>query len=253
MGNAMIARNLVNFLAGSALALIGASAAVGQSPDAKLQAISGMVGELNAAKAEEAAQAKASTATDDRTAIDKKELKVYADQIAPLKTAYDAVNKDTATHNAETARQQAVVQTHNNNCGGKTLPKPAADRCNGESTQLNAWGARINAAKAVLDRRTGELNKKRDSIVARAKVLETEIAKFEAQKQDSLNKMEQARKRIAALTARLGGMCTSIPATTNLEEIKLKCGNVNFDGSDPKLLPCDTEKCREYDRLQGGR
>jgi chromosome segregation ATPase len=252
----MILRNIAVLLAGSMLTVINGSAAITQSAapmsDAKLQAVSGMAAELQAAKAEEAAQVQSVNESDSLVIPKNKELKVYGDQIPALKTKYAALNTDLVVHNAEATKHQAASNTHNAGCGG-SLSNAAAARCNGEVEQLNAWSTRINGKKEDLDKRGRELDKARDSILARAKVLESELAQLEARKTESMQKLEQARKRISALTSRFGTLCAGIPTSSSMEEVKLKCGNVDFDGSRSTLPACDTEKCKEYDRLTHGR
>jgi DNA repair exonuclease SbcCD ATPase subunit len=238
---------------GSSLAVLSAGVAFGQGDDAKLAAISGMVGELSAAKAQEGAETGQMAALNEQAAPKNKEMKVWIEQMTALKSPYAQLNAATATHNENAARQRAAVERYNANCAGKTLPRPAFERCNGEKAQLDAWKARVDASKANLDGQQRQLNQRRDNILARAKVLEGELNTIRNRYLESEKKLAQARQRIAALTARLQGMCRSMPTSTSLEEIKLKCGNVDFDGANPNLPPCDTERCREFDRLNRGR
>jgi chromosome segregation ATPase len=239
-------------LIGSGLTIMSPDITSAQGDSAKVAAISGMAGELIAAKAQEAAEAGQMASLSEQAAPKNKEMKVWNDQIAPLKAAYTQINGSTATHNENAARQRAAVDRYNANCAGKTLPRPAFERCNGEKGQLAAWKGRVDASKAQLDGQKRQLDQKRDSILARARVLEGELGTIRTRYGESEKKFAQARQRISALTARLQSMCRSIPTSTNLEEIKLKCGNVQFDGANPNLPPCDTERCREFDRLQRG-
>src|SRR5271166_4815847 len=252
----MISRNVAVLLAGFLLSVMNSGASLTQpadpASDAKLRAISGMVDELKAAKAEEAAQVQTVSELDSLAVPKNKELKVYGDQIPALKVKYAALNADLAVQNAEATKHQGVANTHNASCGG-TLSNAAVARCNGEVEQLNAWAERINNKKEELDRQTRELDTARDGIRARAKMLEDDLAQLEAGKKEGVQKLDQARIRITALTSRLGAMCISVPTTPSIEEIKLKCGNVSFDGSSSALGPCDTEKCKEYDQLRHGQ
>jgi chromosome segregation ATPase len=238
---------------GCSLTVLGPVAAFGQSDAAKLAAISGMVGELSAAKAQEGTEAGQMATLAEQAGPKNKEMKLWVDQMETLKAPYAQLNGTTATHNENAARQRAAVERYNANCAGKTLPRPAFERCNGEKTQLDAWKNRVDASKAKLDSQLRQLDQKRDNILARSRVLEGELSAIRARYAESEKKLAQARERMAALTARLQAMCRSVPTSANLEEIKLKCGNVDFDGANPNLPPCDTERCREFDRLNRGR
>jgi cell division protein ZapA (FtsZ GTPase activity inhibitor) len=251
-GNEMKLRKLVMLLAGAALAMICASAmaqSAGPLGDGQLQAIAGMFAELHAEKGEEAKHTQLIAQADELAAPKIKEMKIYGDQQPAFKAAYTALDKETEVNEAEGDKHRAALNAHKAGCPAHTTSQAVVARCNGEVGPLNAWADRVNHKREDIHRRAAELDKKRDSIVARLNVLKGELEQLADQKRASTQRLEQARNRIAALTSRLSAMCTSIPTGSSIEEIKLKCGNVDFDGARSTLAPCDTDKCKEYDRL----
>ena len=243
----MTTSRLSTYIVVAILSIMSVRAACAQ---ANLASISAMVGELNAAKAEEGALGGQSSALEEQAAAKEKELKVYADQVEPLRAAYAQLKTARVDpHNADANKQHAAVAQHNAKCAGKTLPRPAYDQCMGEDRELRAWKERVDTRKGKIDQEAAALDKKRDNIAARAKVLESELKRI----RESQQRLARARQRIATLTGRLQAICSrGIPTNTSLEEIKVKCGNVQFDGA-KNYPPCDTEACKEFDRMQARR
>lgn len=65
--------------------------------------------------------------------------------------------------------------------------------------------------------------------------------------------IEDLNARIKGLRDFLSSHCQSIPASATDEEIKDKCGNLQFDGAAPNLPPCQTAECKEYELLRSAR
>ena len=71
-----------------------------------------------------------------------------------------------------------------------------------------------------------------------------------ARVQKLTNYESQLQAAIARMKVRLAGQCAKVTAHASLEEMKLKCGNVQFDAASPDLPECTTERCRQFDAMQ---
>lgn len=221
------------------LGLVGVLALAVASPSTAQTAVAGaqptpqmiveMLGELKAAKADEAAQAKYVDELDAAAASKQKELQVYKDQVPELKKAYAALNAEADVQKADGDRQNAAVMAHRANCDG-AKDNAVIAKCNGEVAFLNEWGRRVDERGESIARRVATLDTKRDSIVARANVLANDLGQIEKYKAQSMDRMQQARSRIADLNVRLKNICTNAQLIGTLEELKVRCGNRDFDG-----------------------
>lgn len=53
----------------------------------------------------------------------------------------------------------------------------------------------------------------------------------------------QVEPGIRALKTAIMSQCKRVLTSARPEELKLKCGNVQFDNANPNLPPCTTEAC----------
>jgi len=160
-----------------------------------------------------------------------------------VRNAKNNVEKEINDWNEEHARHHQAVQAHEGRgCIGGTSSTniPFVNSCNAETGQLNAWYTRLADRKKTIDM-------KAEAVLQESRNLSQATTAW-AQKvktnNGDLNQLQARRQAIQARLAELKNMvdtCRELlqkehPRTKD-EELKLKCGNVQFDNADPNLPP----------------
>lgn len=143
---------------------------------------------------------------------------------------------------------QAIIEKYNSSCGGQLMPEAAVAQCNAEAERIKSevspvaegFGRDVGAkAKEVEARLTREY-------AGRVRELSNATVLSQARIKKLTNYKSDLWQNLTKLEAFLKVQC---PDIYNLEEMKLKCGNVQFDGANAHLPECTTDRCREYDAM----
>jgi hypothetical protein len=138
-----------------------------------------------------------------------------------------------ASFDAQEARYHSAVNTFNGNCAGKPMSTPGCDSLN------RAANAEQAAAEQLMHQAT--------QVAEKVQAASNDIVLANAQVQKFVNYESQLQAAITRMKAKLAGQCSNVSAYSSLEEMKLKCGNVQFDGAPSDLPACTTERCLQYD------
>jgi len=123
-----------------------------------------------------------------------------------------------------------------------TTDIPFAQRCNAMADQVNARQEELNS------RVQGGINRVKKMQADRQK-LSNDTLKWAEDVKRIRARIADTEQLLAALNARFNGACPLDIRKATIEEIKLKCGNVQFDGARANLPPCPTQRCREFERF----
>lgn len=125
----------------------------------------------------------------------------------------------------------------------------------GQSSTDRAFVESCNAMARQISKQQEDINSQVLKLVDRAKTLKADREQLSA---DTLQWTADT-KRVAGELDRLRGVlkaqearfnvCSLDLRTASTEEIKHKCGNVQFDRARPNLPSCDTPACAQFDRL----
>ena len=144
---------------------------------------------------------------------------------------------------------QRLIDQYNSACGGRQMPVAEVAKC-------DSWAANIKSqVTPIAEDIRQKMGKKQEDV---AKQLDQE---YEREMREISNENVLSEFRIKKLTNYKSGLLGSLdkmerylavqcPGMSNMEEMKLKCGNVQFDGANVALPECTTEKCRLYDATQ---
>lgn len=222
-------------------------AAVEQKALENQKEIDAVTAELKATSGQEADISARLTALDKADADLKKSDQAQIDSSQMVQTQLNRLKNETlpalqARGNAWDVKRQNHI---NNGCpaeGGR-MPVDQANRCNAETDALMAERARILAdVESAVNQRT-QYEQLRDAVTAttlsnaakekannaQRGALNTQKAQLEAAKKRLEAKLEDLKKGIdscAKVLTQRGVSC---------ETIKARCGNIQFDGSDPDL------------------
>lgn len=153
----------------------------------------------------------------------------HAEEFNDIGTKYDALRQQFTQH----------AESYNSACAGR----PAnTGNCQSQRAAVQSEHDRLEPPLLQMEQRGTEL-----SAAMREDSNNITLAQFKVQK--LTNYKSQLEAAVARLKANLAGHCTGITATSSLEEMKNKCGNVQFDGTSTDLMSCTTDKCRQYDSM----
>jgi hypothetical protein len=111
-----------------------------------------------------------------------------------------------------------------------------------EYTNCQSWRVRLVQKKQDSERRHAEITIIHNKLKARYEEVEHEQLMYQVQVQKMENWKSQVVPGIRSLKQAIMSQCTSL-LSASPEELKLKCGNVQFDGSRSNLPPCPTDAC----------
>lgn len=148
-------------------------------------------------------------------------------------------------NNTNEGRKQDAL---NSGCrpGQKTTDIALAQRCNALAEKINKETDRLQASgeRILADRKKLENDKEQ---------LSKDTVAWSIRKNHNNDVINDLSARIAGITQYLSGHCKSVPTEAKDEAIKHGCGNVQFDGADPGLKPCQTDECKKAEVLFGRR
>jgi chromosome segregation ATPase len=176
------------------------------------------------------------------TGVDQ-EIGQTQEKISQLQTQSSAIDKE--AYNISIESQHIKQQSHehvaswNSACADRPVN---TGNCAAQGAAVRAEVARVDATLPKMKQQFDNLHRKFQGIAQ-----EIVLAQFRVQK--LTNYKSQIEAAVARLKADLAGQCTGITPASSLEEMKNKCGNVQFDGTSATLPPCTTDRCREYDAM----
>lgn len=154
--------------------------------------------------------------------------------------ARDAVDHQARLFNdsAESQQLTADKDAYNASCAGKMLYGADIGRC-------DSWKASVLARMQAHDRTFLAYKAQFDALDARVRLLRNNAVLADA-------KITKLKNYLSWLTATDDRLATSLShdckgaSGKTLEELKHRCGNIQFDGARADLPPCDTEMCRSF-------
>lgn len=163
------------------------------------------------------------------------ELNVQADALKPKVEAWNAAN---ARLKDEAAQYERAVSAHNARCAGSFTDEAYVRACNNRKADLDAW-------KAALNGRISSNNNAADALRKEQSAGSTGYMQIKESYNRNNEALRNAERKIAVISAKLQSLrkgtgqqaCLGLPSTATDEEVKLKCGNVQFDGANPNLPP----------------
>ena len=171
-------------------------------------------------------------------------------------------------------KQQEIADTDKEIEAAKSNARKLADELQANRQPISAEGIRLNQWLADLNQRIDSFNsscagrqKNASCESTRAALVneKTQQATAQAANQQQLARMTNLLSEITIANARVQKLrnyrdqlqsnldeelrmsCAGLSASPSMEEIKNKCGNVQFDGASIGLPPCQTARCREYE------
>ena len=190
-------------------------------------------GELNKMKTEENELAKK------KIALDKETTRLAQEQknLPREATQFELDQKNADNYNASIIAMGCRP--------GEQGPAELADKCNPLIANFN--------------RMQGELNIRGPKLLARGKQHPIDRQKLTDDTASWALDIRRVRLAIQDLETKIGALqsrdavCPGLSPRPSREEIKLKCGNVQFDGARLNLPPCQTTACIQFDSLFGSR
>ena len=166
-----------------------------------------------------------------------------------------------ATHQAKVASLDARTTDYNRRCSGTFSDRSYVDACNREKAQLDAEADAIRQEtvqlrnlrssllqeKVELDSYSKGLQDRRNDLSQATLNWAAKVKRYNADRNDLLASYNKALAQLKQL--KYDNCVRRLPQNAKIEYIKHKCGNVPFDGANPNLPPCTTDKCKEADRL----
>jgi chromosome segregation ATPase len=159
---------------------------------------------------------------------------------------YGILESNVNAMQAEKAQRDVQVAEHNRTANVPRNPSDLASY-NANSQRLNEWKAKLDARHYELRKKLNDLDWSRDQ-------LEKQRIKLKADQDALVNKDNQLKTkwqkvldREAALKKKHVDVCKELlkdPARRTDEDVKLGCGNVQFDGENPNLPPLTENKIK---------
>ncbi len=188
------------------------------------------------------AKEKMRVAQDTKKALEK-ERQEHLDTDKRIKKAFDDGQKE--LHDTQREYEQYKSEwdkVRGRGCipGTTSTDIPFVNACNAEIAKLNAWDARL-ASRAEAVKLTAEITvKERDALnnkvltwAQSVKANNAELDDLGAQIQNIQVRLKEVQKMVTVCN----NLQRKIHPRVKDEELKLKCGNVQFDNADPNLPP----------------
>jgi chromosome segregation ATPase len=163
------------------------------------------------------------------------------------KAQYGILDSNFHAMQSEKAQRDAQVTEHNRTANTPRNPSDLASY-NADSQRLNEWKAKLDARHYELRNKLNNLDWSRDQ-------LEKQRIKLKADRDALVNKDNQLKAnwqkvldREAALKKKYVDVCKELlkdPARRTDEDVKLGCGNVQFDGANPNLPALTEDKIKK--------
>jgi hypothetical protein len=131
---------------------------------------------------------------------------------------------------------------HDAACAGKALQRAEYDRCQSWKGSIDTRVDQHNATFAEFRRR---YDAEGDEIGTKTNELVLEKA--------GMTKLQNYLSWLRASEKALVKDCQNVPDNATIEELKHRCGNVQFDGARVDLPACETERCKDWNWASFGK
>ncbi len=163
-------------------------------------------------------------------------IKFHNENVRIFDQNVEQLEADFATYKSENDQLNAEIRQHNS---WKPNPrdKGEVDSYNAEASQQNSRRANFSATYAKLQRRLDDQEFVNKSLTNSEKKID-DMETAWATKQENLNNRKiEFKAKLAALKRQYVDTCRELLENpkTKMEALRLKCGNVQFDGADPNL------------------
>jgi hypothetical protein len=177
-----------------------------------------------------------------------KDIKVEQDkkQALVLKEQQQETERDTRDHEArlfnDSPESQAVkrdLDNYNATCNGRRLYGADISRCNNAAASITP---RLNYHNNTMNNYFAQFNASQQQIQATTNeivLVDARITKL----QNYLSWLTDANNKISTT---LHQECAGLQSNPTMEELKLRCGNIQFDNARVNLPPCTTERCESW-------
>lgn len=154
-------------------------------------------------------------------------------------TERDDIDHKARLFNDSPKSQQLVkeIASYKATCEGRMLYGADIARCDNASASIKPRTAEHNRIFADLTSRYNAKNALVQQIKNERVLADAEITKL----QNYLSWLKAAEEKLHASLAK---SCTDMPANATIEELKNRCGNVQFDLANEHLPECETERCK---------
>lgn len=117
--------------------------------------------------------------------------------------------------------------------GGESTNIPLVNMCNQRVTKINPWRQNLESRRNVLEGRWNIVN---DLINRRMAITHDTMANFEEKKRIN-GEFEDLQITLREVYVKMEGLCRQLlrDPKAKMEELKHKCGNVQFDNANPNL------------------
>jgi chromosome segregation ATPase len=150
-----------------------------------------------------------------------------------LNTEYDSIQEDFAQR----------VAAFKAACSGPMPEGAEYSNCLSRKQNLESYKER------TLDPKLMQMEKHADELTRQFLSTNNDIVVGQAKIQKLTNYKSQIESRLSDLRRSLANQCSGVSANASLEELKHKCGNIQFDNPRTDLPPCTTAKCKKADTL----
>ena len=135
------------------------------------------------------------------------------------------------------SRYSNAIDNFNASCRGRPNDTPGCQSLNDTA----------NTEKTRDEPLLQKLEQKHQQLTVQLQDASNEAVLAKARVQKLVNYESQLQAAIARMKAQLTGHCSKVTAYSSMEEMKAKCGNVQFDAAASDLPTCTTDLCRQYD------
>lgn len=144
------------------------------------------------------------------------------------------------------------VEQWNRDCTGRMLYGAEYQNCKSRQEQLMAFKHQNEPKLRQMEADAERMKADYASLQNQHRQHRNDLTLAQTRSQKLRNYLSQLEVRLNALDRAIRASCPSASAKASDEEIKLKCGNVQFDRAREDLPPCETDKCREWERRYRG-
>jgi len=132
----------------------------------------------------------------------------------------------------------------NNNCANRTMYGDAYLRCKALQEGLQIEKNNLERTLKPMEDRGNELRLKHQQTSNAMVLAQARIQKLTNYRSWLQVRLEQIRQGMVSQS-----QCKGVLASASLEELKHKCGNIQFDRAKVSLPPCTTDECVKFDAL----
>lgn len=169
---------------------------------------------------------------------DEQTMRDLEQQFGQKKRVHDSVQQDYANR----------VEQWNRDCSGRMLYGAEYQSCKTQQEQLMAFKHQNEPKLRQMEAEAEQMKARYAQLQNQHRQHQNDLTLAQARSQKLRNYLSQLDVRLRALDNAIRTSCPAASGGASDEEIKLKCGNVQFDRARGNLPPCETDKCLEWER-----